>query len=110
VRSDRVVSRRQWEGSRDDPAGKLVFEEVGTAVGSRPGCDEPVTLERQFARCWNEVLCQPPASNDLYLRFGDDQMLEECAYRPRDCFDNCSIGVVVTRVVFVDAQGRPTGR
>lgn len=110
VRSDRVVSRRQWEGARDDPAGKLVFEEVGAAVGSRPGCHEPLTLERQFARCWNEVLCQSPATNDLYLRFGNDEMLAVCAYQPRDCFDNCSNGVVITRVVFVDAQGRPTGR
>jgi hypothetical protein len=110
VRSDRVVSRRQWEGSPEDPAGKLTFEEVGAAVGSHPGCHEPLTLDRQFARCWDEVLCQSPADNRLYLQFGNDGMLQLCTYQPLDCQDNCATGVVVTRVVFVDAAGRPTGR
>ena len=110
VRSDRVVSRRQWEGTREDPVGKLVLEEVGAAVGSKPGCHEPLTLERQYARCWDEVLCQSPADNYLYLQFGDDGLLRTCTYRPRHCFDNCNTGVVITGIVFVDADGRPTGR
>jgi hypothetical protein len=87
-----------------------VLEEVGPAVGAKPGCHEPLTLDRQFARCWNEVLCQSPADNGLYLHFGNDGMLQVCTYQPLGCFDNCATGVVVTQIVFVDAEGRPTGR
>lgn len=46
---------------------------------------------------------QNAISNDFYLWFREDRVLETCEYAPKGCVDDCSSGVNITDFEFLPA-------
>jgi hypothetical protein len=71
----------------------LQWEERGTEVGAHPVAAPPATVDALYDQCAREVLPQDPDRNDVVLYFDDAGILLACFYIPRNCADDCGIGV-----------------
>jgi hypothetical protein len=60
---------------------------------SDPNCFLPVTMDALYDECENDVLCQDPRDNWLYVRVDSRGLMAECDYFPRNCSDDCFSGV-----------------
>lgn len=99
-RGDEVVLRR-YEAR--DAEGEVTesWTEEGEALGSHKGYEPLRTIEELYATCRNEVLTQDRDENDILLEFGDDGVLEICEYFPKNCADDCFMGVSIDEIRFI---------
>jgi hypothetical protein len=95
------VSRRSFTGAPVvGGAGTSWLEEQG-ALGSHPEGAPPLTIEEIYDRCASEVLTQDPGENSITLTLRSDGLLQGCSYFPKNCQDDCAVGVGLTTLEFV---------
>ena len=107
VQGEQVVVRAYEAYSYNDKGDKEVTEtwtEVDAAVGSHEAGAEPHTIAELYAVCRNGVLTQNPSENELYLEFRDDGVLKTCGYVPKNCADDCFMGVRIDALEFLPTK------
>ena len=108
VLDDEIVERRYEAYQIENGGEKKVTEtwvEVGDEVGQRDEGAPPRTVEEVYGVCRDEVLSQSTFSNDIYLEFDSQGLLESCVYVPKGCADDCSTGVNISDLKFLSDQG-----
>jgi hypothetical protein len=100
VLGDRV-SRRTFTSGTDTGTPDTSWLEEGAALGSHPEGAPPLTIEEVYDRCASEVLTQDSGQNVITLTFQSDGLLQDCSYFPRNCADDCAVGVRVTSLEFI---------
>jgi hypothetical protein len=101
-----VVTYRRYESSTVGPTGTtllpatLQWEERAAEVGSHQAGAAPSTIDALYQRCANQVLTQSPDTNVITLGLDDRSLLATCTFRPKNCQDDCAMGVVITELQF----------
>jgi hypothetical protein len=62
------------------------------AASETSSCVAPVTMDVLYEKCLNEVLCQDPRKNYLYVQIDARGLLVQCGYLAMNCFDDCYEG------------------
>ncbi len=99
VVDDLVVMRTKTEGCQDyqyDECAEFVADnwcEEGDDVGSHADGCALALVEDLYRSCREDVLSKSPDENDIYLAFDDDGILVACTYFPKNCADDCAVGV-----------------
>lgn len=106
VRDDEVVKRTH---EARDPEGKVTesWTEEGVELGSHEGGAPLRTVEALYAVCGDEVLTQDRTENDIFLEFHDDGVLKQCEYFPKNCADDCFVGVSIDGLRFLETDIPP---
>jgi hypothetical protein len=90
VTNGMVTSYTESERSYED--GRWVCGVPSTDFANST-CFEPVTMDVLYEQCLNEVLCQDPRANQLFLQIDARGLLVECGYVPVNCNDDCYQGL-----------------
>ena len=98
-----VVTYRRYESSTVGPTGALLpatlqWEERAGAVGSHQAGAFPSTIDALYQRCANEVLTKSPDTNVIAFGLDDRNLLATCTFRPKNCQDDCAMGVLITEL------------
>lgn len=101
VRDDEMVGR-SYEAY--DAEGELTesWTEEGAALGSHESGAPLRTVEALYDVCRDEVLTQDRSENDIFLEFREDGVLKQCEYFPKNCADDCFVGVSIDDLRFLD--------
>jgi hypothetical protein len=107
--ADNRVTKREYQaaigGAGIETPVTTDWVETGAGeVGTHPEGAPAVTIDELYDRCRDDVLPRDRGSNDLTLLFRADGILDTCAYTPRGCQDDCSMGVWVSTLEFVSAS------
>jgi hypothetical protein len=75
------------------------WEERGVELGRHTDSGAPLsTIDQLYQRCASEVLTRDPDDNGIYLELDARNILKTCVYTPRNCWDDCSFGVMIEDV------------
>lgn len=106
VKAGRVTARA-YEATyfdQDKTETTETWTEQGSEVGSHEAGAEPRTVDELYGVCRSEVLMQSSAENEFYLEFRGDGVLKDCYYRPKNCADDCLMGVNISGLEFLPAK------
>jgi hypothetical protein len=76
----------------------LQWEERGAELGSHTDGAPLATLDQLYERCGSEVLTRDPDANAIYLEFDARNILQTCVYVPKNCADDCDVGIRIADV------------
>lgn len=110
---DGKVTARAYEAYRYEEGQTTVTEsytEEGAALGTHEAGAALRTVDELYGVCRAEVLTQNALANDFYLEFRADGVLELCTYAPKNCADDCSRGVNVTKLEFIPVNAAKNHR
>ena len=96
------VARRSYTSETDTGVAATSWLEEQGALGSNPGGAPPLTIEELYDMCASEVLTQDPTENWITLTFQSDGLLQHCSYFPKNCADDCAVGVSMATLEFID--------
>jgi hypothetical protein len=57
-----------------------------------------------YGACARDVLSKSPVDNWITLTFHDSGLLETCSYFPKNCADDCAVGVSISTLQFLPAR------
>jgi hypothetical protein len=100
IMADRPTKRSRREQLNLGP-WRDVWMEEGPTIGSHPGSADALTLEQLYDRCEADVLSKDPAKNHIIFGLHPDGVLAYCEYAPKNCADDCSSGVSVSKLEFL---------
>lgn len=100
VLQDRVL-RRTFRSETETGAEDQAWVEEGSALGSHAGAAPPLTIEGVYEECAAEVLTKDPGANSITVTFHSNGLLETCTYFPKNCADDCAVGVRVSSFEFL---------
>lgn len=98
---DDMVVLRSYEVRDAEGVVTESWTEQGAELGSHKGYEPLRTIEELYTVCRNEVLTQERGANDIFLKFRDDGVLEYCEYFPKNCADDCFMGVSIDDIRFL---------
>ena len=107
VQAEKVIARTYESYSTNDEGGREAGEswtEEGAALGSHEAGAALRTVDELYGVCRSDVLTQNPLENDLYLVFRDDEVLKTCEYFPKNCADDCFMGVSIAGLEFLPTK------
>jgi hypothetical protein len=88
-------SQRRYLGRvalEDGGVEATTWDERGADVGSHHDAYDAETVEQLFAEC-RTAIAQDPAKNELRLVIGPHGVPTTCTFLPRNCADDCVMGV-----------------
>ena len=102
VSDGRVIRRKYDEFSVREDEELLSYEEIGDAVGSHDAGPNVWTLDDLYDHCETVLAKTDPKMNDVTLTVTDDNLFSRCTIRPKNCMDDCTMGVSIDSLVFRD--------
>jgi len=102
VRDDAVVRReyRAWDADRRETMHWI--EDVPDKLGIHKEGAPLQTVEKLYEDCRDILATKNNEENDIHLGFDANGILGYCLFAPKNCADDCSSGVRINNLVFVD--------
>jgi len=93
VQTGTVVSRSYFEKARGNKEEILVFSENEKNLNAHQQGFPAITMDQIYRDCGEKYLMTNRRSNTHYFRTNKGSVLELCGYVPKNCADDCFIGV-----------------
>lgn len=100
---DDAVTKRAYEAFDQD--GKRISkwqEESLEEIGIHKRGATPKTIDQLYSQCRTDVLNRSTLDHYIYLSFDKNNLLHQCTYVPKSCADDCSFGVEITDLGFIE--------
>jgi hypothetical protein len=110
VRNGKVASRtyevwRYEYRDEEQPPQKVITQswtETGPDLNSHPEGAPAITLDVLYEKCGNDWLTADRSSNTLFFEHGNNGILSVCGYVPKNCADDCFVGVHIANFEWLD--------
>ena len=101
VRNGKLVSRefsetQQDENDRFTDNEILIFKEDESNINKNQKGFKAVLLDELYDDCGAQSLQANEKENKLFFTVDDMGIMSSCGYTPKDCVDDCSIGVYIS--------------
>ncbi len=103
IRNNEIVERQYNEFDRDgttDSWSENKKEELGT---HQEGAELKL-IDTLYRECKNMLLTTNPSKNYIDLSFNENGILQTCTYSHKDCADDCSSGVRIDTIEFLEEK------
>ncbi|TDM00394.1 MAG: hypothetical protein C4K58_04085 [Flavobacteriaceae bacterium] len=97
-----VVTKREYEEYKDR-SGTIVssYSETGNQVGKNQFGADALTIDQLYDTCISSILTVNPDHNYISFSTDNSKMMRTCSYFPKNCADDCSVGVNISDFVWL---------
>lgn len=101
VKEGKIIAREFSETVQDEQGNfneeRTIYQEKGNEVNSDKNGFKAILFDQIYQDCGNNYLQQDEQMNHLYFDVDGIGILKHCSYFPKNCMDDCSTGVTVSR-------------
>ncbi len=95
---ERIYNRYNTNGWTGPKTLEASWKEDASSLNSHSGGAEILTLDQVYEKAKNIWLKADKDKNEIYFEEKNNGMISTCGYVPKDCMDDCFIGIKISEI------------